>query len=257
MRQRHNLRIVAAERGKSTLDPSVERAMMEKLQLDAVLAYAREEMIEEAEALGPVWDWLVSIKGLGAGGLAAQLLALIDDIALCDTVSALWRYAGFAVIDGKAERNVKGCKAAYNAKLKATCYNIAMSFLKARTPIYADIYYAEKERQRRLHPEPEKVDGHTVFSNAHIHNRAWRKMIKIFLQNLWVVWRQAEGLPVSEPYAARLGHEHFVTPEQVSAAMVEKIHEAVRRASDFVKNILGMQASHAVKTRDECEPFAV
>jgi len=216
MRQRHTLRIVAAERGKSCLDAAFERTMVDCLQLDDVLAMARQRMIEAGEELGEVWEWVTGIKGLGAGGLAAQLLALIDDISKADTVSALWRYAGFGVVDGQAERNTRGEKSHYNRRLKATCYNIAVSFLRAQTPVYVDIYYDEKRRQRELHPVPEKVDGKTRYSDAHIHNMAWRKMIKIFLQHLWVVWRQAEGLPVTMPYAQDiLGHTTYIAPQAV------------------------------------------
>jgi hypothetical protein len=213
MRQRHTLRIVASERGKSQMDADFERTMMETIGLDAALEDVRKTMISAGHELGPVWEWVTAIKGLGAGGLAAQLLALIDDIALCDTVSALWRYAGLGVVDGHAEKNARGEKAHFNARLKGVCYNIAVSFIKAQTPLYVDIYYEEKRRQRALHPEPEKVNGKNAFSDAHIHNRAWRKMVKIFLQHLWVTWRRAEGLPVSEPYAqAVLHHVHIVEP---------------------------------------------
>jgi hypothetical protein len=208
MRQRHVLRISSIERGKSNLDAQFEKSMMENARLDELLDHARAIMVGTCEAeFGEVWPWVTSIKGLGAGGLAAQLLAQIDDVALCPTVSSLWRFAGLAVRDGKAEKNTKGEKAHFNALLKGVCYNIAVSFIKAQTPEYVDIYYDEKRRQRQLHPEPEKVNGTKVFTDGHIHNRAWRKMVKIFLQHLWVTWRKAEGLLVSEPYVqAIMGH---------------------------------------------------
>jgi hypothetical protein len=37
-------------------------------------------------------------------------------------------------------------------------------------------------------------------------------MVKIFLQHLWVTWRQLEGLPISEPYVqAIMGHANIIT----------------------------------------------
>lgn len=234
MRQRHSLRIVAAERGKSQMDAGFEHMMMDTIGLDAALEDVRQAMISAGHELGPVWDWVTSIKGLGAGGLAAQLLALIDDIALCDTVSALWRYAGLGVVDGHAEKNARGEAAHFNARLKGVCYNISVSFITAQTPVYIDIYYAERMVQKRAHPQPicskcgaqgEKRDGHwhcvacsasgkkISFTPLHLHNRAWRMMMKIFLQHLWVVWREAEELPVSEPYAqAILHHTQIIAP---------------------------------------------
>lgn len=211
MRQKHNLRISAAERGKSNLDPGIERTMMTLIHIDDSLAEIRKNMISEGEKVGPVWEWLTSIKGLGAGGDAAKLLAQIDDIGRFDTVSKLWRFAGLAVMEGKAEKNQKGEKAHFNNKLKAVCYVIADQFIKQQTPGYVDIYYSEKARQRELHPEKIETGRKTQngkalyqYSDAHIHNRAWRKMIKEFLRDLWLHWRRLEGLPVSKPYAARL-----------------------------------------------------
>jgi len=131
-----------------------------------------------------------------------------------DTVSKLWRFAGYAVIDGQSEKNAKGEKSHFNRRLKSTCFLVADQFIRQQTPGYIEIYYAEKERQHRLHPEPvENGNGKKIYTDAHLHNRAWRKMVKIFLQHLWLTWRQSEGLPVSEPYVqAIMGHTNIVKP---------------------------------------------
>lgn len=232
-RKRHTLRLSAIERGVSNMDAPTERAFMDALNIDAQITQAKKLLVGQAEiSCGSVWDWITSIKGLGAGPLAAQLLAQIDDIGSFDTVSKLWRFCGYAVIGGRAEKNTEGEKSHYNAKLKSICYLIAEQFIRQQTPVYTDIYYSEKARQRAMYPVPmcricgvpwtecqSKKTHKQTFNDAHIHNRAWRKMVKIFLQNLWLVWRQAEGLPVSEPFAARLGHTHFVTPEEATAGM--------------------------------------
>lgn len=48
-----------------------------------------------------------------------------------------------------------------------------------------------------------------VLFEGHLHMMALRRMIKDFLLCLWLVWRTAEGLPVPEPYEARLeDHEY-------------------------------------------------
>ena len=232
MRKRHLLRISSIERGKSNLDAQFERDMMDTMQLDALVCQVKKTMINYGQAVGPVWNWMESIKGLAAGSLSAQLLARIDNIGAFSTVSKLWRFSGWAVINGEAERNKKGETSHFDRKLKAVCWNIADQFIKQQTPVYVDIYYEEKERQRRLHPEPlcrdcgavvmqkgqnwrcpENGNHKTMFTPAHLHNRAIRKMIKIFLQHLWVQWRKAEGLPVSKPYVvAILGHTNVVEP---------------------------------------------
>lgn len=224
MRKKHTLRISSSDAGKSEMSAQFERDMMEHMQLDTFLGYSRELMIDKGKELGPVWDWLTSIKGLGAGGLAAQLVAQIDDISKSRTVSALWRFAGWAVIDGEAERNQKGEKSHFNSKLKGVCWNIATQLVWQQTPVYIDIYYAEKERLRKMYPDtlcrqcgclwsdcPKRKEHKQQFNDGHIDNRAKRKMIKIFLQHLWVVWREAEGLEVSQPYVQDvLGHTRII-----------------------------------------------
>lgn len=225
MRKRHNLRIDAARRKVSQLDPTLEEKFIEMLYLDAMVepknkfqksTSIKTIMVEYGKALGPIWDWTLAHKGMGEG-LTAQLLAQLDDISHYETVSKMWRYAGFAVFDGKAEsKGEKGEKRHYNSKLKGICYNIADMFIRQQTPYYIDIYYAEKKKQRELHPVPfcvdcnvpaeqyqKKVNGekvtahrcpkhkkeHTVkWSDLHVHTMAWRKMVKEFLKDLWIEW---------------------------------------------------------------------
>lgn len=234
MRKRHTLRISAIDRKKSNLDAEVERMILEIMNLDTYIKLAEKQMISYG-SLVPVWTWTNDIKGLKSGSLPAQLLAQIDDIGQSPTVAALWRFAGFAVFDGQAEEK----NSHYNRRLKSICYNIADQFIRHQTPIYADIYYEEKEYQRRKHPqalcidcnEPaeqyqKKVKGKLVdawrcplrkkdhkvkYSDAHLHNRAWRKMIKVFLKDLWLEWRQAEGLPITDPYEPE-GYSLELTP---------------------------------------------
>jgi hypothetical protein len=216
MRKRHLLRISSCEKGKSNLDAQFERDVIEQMRLDEWLKTTKKMMIAAGHTVGPMWEWITSIRGLTAGSLAAQLLAQIDDIGKFDTVSKLWRFAGWAVIDGKRERCKKGKTSSYNRRLKSTCYLIGEQFITHQTPLYADIYYAEKARLRRLYPEPiEAPDSPWKYNYtaSHIHRMARRKMIKIFLQHLWVKWRELDGLPVSEPYVqAIMGHTNIIQP---------------------------------------------
>jgi hypothetical protein len=204
MRQRHNLRISSAERGKSQMDVVLEQNFIEHLGLDENLELARKTMINYGKATGEIWKWTTSIKGLGAGGEAAKLIAQVDDIARFDTIAKLWRFAGYGVIDGKAEKNQMGEKSHFNRNLKSICFCIADQFIRQQTPGYSDIYYAEKARLRIQHPEPVKEDNKNLYTDGHIHNRAWRKMIKQFLADFWLQWRVMEGLPVSRPYVITL-----------------------------------------------------
>ncbi len=102
---------------------------------------------------------------------------------------------------------------------------------------YAQFYEREKaklvsryrERGIQIIPSlelPKNKDGKFfepvgTIASGHVHMQAMRKMIKLFLSHLWLVWREAEGLPITEPYAySVLGHtkHDYIGPWE----MVEK-----------------------------------
>jgi len=71
---------------------------------------------------------------------------------------------------------------------------------------YNAVYYEYKER---LANSPQ----HASKSNLHRHNMALRYMVKIFLMDLYMVWRELEGLEVFPPYhEAKLGIFHKGEP---------------------------------------------
>jgi hypothetical protein len=234
LRKKHTLRISAIERGSSSMSAEFEREWIVSTQLDKHKNDFGKILTNNANLVGPIWQWLRSIRGLNSGLLTAQLVAQIDDIGNFDTISKLWRFCGYAVFNGKAEPK-SSFKAPhdddtgrhYNGRLKGVCYNIAQTFIKMQTPGYIDIYYAEKARQRELHPvaicrkckiecsvKTKKIKGEEVqifscpnnpdhvkdFSKEHINYRAIRKMMKAFLKDLWLEWRRLEGLDISEEW---------------------------------------------------------
>ncbi len=77
------------------------------------------------------------------------------------------------------------------------------SFLRTGSP-YRNAYDGYKHR---LMSRPLK-DGEEPLSKLHIHRRAIRYMLKMFVIDLYTVWRKLEGLEVSVPYEqAKLGIE--------------------------------------------------
>ena len=152
----------------------------------------------------PIYHEVARVRGVGPT-LAAKTVALIGDIGRFDTVSKLWRFAGYAVVEGKAERRRAGEKAHYCGRLKVTCYLLGTSFLRLGSP-YREVYDRAKERYAQTHPE---------WTPLHRHRAAQRVMVKIFLSHLWERWRLLEGLPVRNHYAADyLGHPTTLRPEQ-------------------------------------------
>jgi len=178
-------RISAIERGTDNGDQELLEKWLGKFEeLESACDSDIFTMVKDY----PIIEHLDALKGIGKL-LAAKLVSMID-IEKADTVSALWRYAGYAVIDGAREKPTKGEKLHYNARLKTTCYLIGSSFLKCSSP-YRDIYDTSKEFY-----EVNRSD----WTKLHRHNAAMRKMIKIFLAHLWEQWRKLNNLPVTQPY---------------------------------------------------------
>jgi len=219
MQTKHLLRISSIEAGKSNMDAQFEIDMLEAMQLKQMQKHVEKIMTYCGKEIC-CWDWLVGIHGIGAP-TAAKILAQIDDIALFDNISKLWRFAGLAVIDGKAEKNQKGEKSHFNRQLKSEIWVAAGCIIKAQKSQYLDIYYEEKSRLRSVHPESITVDGKTKYNDAHINNMAIRKMEKLLLSHLWLIWREGEGLPVSEPYAiAHMPtHTHYIEPYAIEHSL--------------------------------------
>ena len=191
---------------------------------DPYLSQVRQKVCEfeewiEAEIRGlvishPAWPWLNQVKGVGMENIG-KVIAFVGDISRFPTVSKLWSYSGYSVKNGEAPRKVKGQKVTWNKNLRIMCWRLGVSLIRARGAYYH--YYQEMKvmYERRYEGRIVKAKkGESVpagmITIKHIHNMALRRMIKIFLSHLWEVWREAEGLAVSAPYAIdRLG---YVTP---------------------------------------------
>lgn len=243
MRKKHLLRISSIERGKSNLDANFEQDTMEWLGLDNAICQVTKSMIACGHTVGPVWDWLTSIRGLAAGSLAARLVAQIDDIAKFDTISKLWRFSGWAVLDGKVESRDSQH---YNRRLKSTCWLIIDQFIKQNTPYYRELYDDYKAKQRETHPIPvcrecgeidikKRKSGDNYrwvctdckstkidYTDMHLHNRAIRYVAKRLLAHLWLVWRESDGLPISGPWIQEHGGHTHIEPPPNWAGIKEK-----------------------------------
>lgn len=173
-------------------------------------------------------------KNLGIGPvIAAGLLAHID-IKKAPTVGHIWNFAG---LNPGIEWN-KGEKRPWNADLKVLCWKAGQSFVKVSGnedshygKIYAERKLLETERnfaneyadQAKDKLEKVKIgkttDAYKAYSTgklppAHIHARACRYAVKMFLSDLHCVWYFVEyGELPPKPYAiAHLGHAHINKP---------------------------------------------
>ena len=173
----------------------------------------------------PAYPWFSLVKGIGKENIGKVIGQIEIDKA--PTISALWKFAGFAVENGLAPKRTKGKKLSYNSRLRSMCWRVATSLLRAQGKFY-DYYLPQKDGYVQRHVnqgltivpttslpliEGKRVETEGLISEGHVHNQAMRKMIKLFLSCLWLVWREAEGLPVTKPYAIdKLGHDSFIDP---------------------------------------------
>ncbi len=124
-------------------------------------------------------------------------------------------------VHGKSPKRKEGYHFLFNTKGKTLAWKIAQQFIKQGDDVYKDIYYKEKEKQARLNPELKK---------GHIHNRAMRRMVKVFLSHLWEAWRKVEGFDTRPPYVIeKLGHGGYLSWAELK--------EQLKEAKQTVKTI--------------------
>lgn len=167
----------------------------------------------------PMWDaFLDGVKGCGP--LMSAVILTEFDPHKAPRISNFWSYAGLDVAsdgrgrgrykehlidqeyqdkDGKTQTK-KGIT--FNPFLKTKLVGVLGSCLMKTKGYYKSIYDDYKHRLENHKDHMEKTKGHR-------HNMAVRYMIKMFVQDLWLKWREVEGLPVTAPYSeAKLGMKH-------------------------------------------------
>ena len=179
--------------------------------------------IETFVRIDPVWKaFLSNVKGIGPI-MAGGLIAWFDDPKKAPNVSAMWKYAGLAVIEGAPDRRKAGETLSYSPKLKTHVWKIGKQLLFAKGSYYK-YYLEQKEFAKERHPTMENLEGMAKkevnayrkehpneWADGKIHMYAYRKMIKLFLANFWEAWRQSYGLPTPLPYAESiLGHSKII-----------------------------------------------
>lgn len=179
-----------------------------------------------------VGAWLRTIHGIGPV-TAAGLLAHID-IRRAATAGAVWRFAG---LNPDQQWN-KGEKRPWNATLKVLAFKIGESFVKTSNSdksYYGKLYRKRKDFETRknmsggyahiaaeeLRTKNYKTTTVTYkrliegkLSDAHIHARARRWAVKIFLSHLHeIMYRVILGVSPPLPFAiAILDHAHILVP---------------------------------------------
>ncbi len=228
---------------KKLMDVYKESEVIEKTILKHIRPILREFPIYT--------EWLKYVMGIGEV-LSAGLIAGIKTPERFENISKLWKYCGLHVVNGEAPSRRKGAKVDWSPFMQTLCWKIGESFVKTRgfyRQMY-DIFKKDEERKseegivREIDkcigyvPRDEEVIeivGNTPLTKAkieklkkkgfkelrvgltraHVHARAKRKTVKLFIAHLWIKWRQLEGLPITKPYAnVILGHSEFIEPPE-------------------------------------------
>lgn len=179
-----------------------------------------------------VGQWMRRQKGIGPV-IAAGFLAHLD-ITRAQTAGAFWSFAG---LDPRAKWE-KGQRRPWNAELKTLCWKLGESFVKVSghdDAFYGRIYAERKalETARNANGEYTEQAAAKLAQNkigkttdafkaydagklppAHIHARAKRYAVKLFLAHLHDrMWRDHYGTEPPLPYAiAHLDHAHIIHP---------------------------------------------
>lgn len=199
--------------------PAARKILIDLEELEKRLAEIIGQIVKDE----PIYAvYLQHIPGVGPM-LAAGIIVETVDPGRFNTISKYWALSGLDVAHdsdglGYARKRMRGQTANWNPFLRSLfTKKLTDQFIKLGTDSDAfgrqlyDKYkkfYTERDAHR-INPKTGKR-----FTKLHIDNRARRKVGKIFAACLWVVWRKLLGMPVTEPYAARLdGHSHIITPE--------------------------------------------
>ena len=188
-----------------------------------------KKILDAYSDMQPVGKWARSICGIGPV-IASGLISHID-IEKAPTVGHIWRFAG---LDPTSVWN-KGEKRPWNASLKRLCWIIGESFVKVQgneNDVYGAVFRARKdleierneagayaEQAAAILKKKKFADNITrkIYETgklppAHIHARARRYAVKLFLSHLHDFWyREHFGKAPPLPYPiSKLGHVHMI-----------------------------------------------
>ncbi len=183
-----------------------------------------------------IGQWMTSIVGIGPV-IAAGFLAYID-IEKATTAGKIMRYAG---LDPTSHWD-KGEKRPWNADLKVLCWKLGESFVKVsnnENSFYGKLFKQRKEYEqakneagdyadqaktalatKKIGKETEAYKYYSIgkLPPAHIHSRAKRYVVKMFISHMHHMWYELElGKQPPVPYViAHMGHVDFIDPHTVS-----------------------------------------
>ena len=175
------------------------------------------KVISENRSSIPFIDAGMDVRGVGPVTIA-YLYAYLDPYK-AEHPSSFWKYCGYHC--SATDRYKKGVKGGGSKTMRTILYNFGSTQIRQKGA-YIDIY-----NQAKAHYESSdkivktyKKGGQLVelpwkeVSSAHRHMASMRKMIKHFLADAHIVWRDLENLPISKPYPIEHceGNHNYIHP---------------------------------------------
>lgn len=179
--------------------PDVLKVSVVKDQIIAVEKLAISQL--EKHMAGTIWaNWQENSHGVGEKTLARLLAATGDPYwntlyQRPRTVSELWRYCGYDVVDGQSRKRRKGEQAKWSFEARKRGRVVASSVEKQSYGKYREVYNERRkvdEDAVHLYRCPQCVHGGkasepgTPLKKGHQQARALRAVAKTVLQDLWI-----------------------------------------------------------------------
>lgn len=181
--------------------------------------------------------YLVNIKGMGISH-SLGLIGIIENkgIENFNQASSLRHYMGVYPMKHPtkdimvAAQYFKGVNADFSSEHKSRLLGrVAPNLIKAKD-FYKGFY--DKYKQYQLNKVYEEGELENIYYKKPLHykykyedtqiklyhadKRARRRMIQLFLDHTWCVWRQLEGLNTRTPYPIeKLGHKTYINPPYI------------------------------------------
>lgn len=206
----------------------------------------------------PIWrEFLSKMYGMGPV-IGAYLVAEID-ITIAVKISQLRMFCGTAVINGRLVRPAAGEKNRYNAQMRTRLFQLMTGMWKnaaehvdketgeitrgATTTKYLEVWRNALHRKQHseLYDREANTWGDRKSAKLVMLRGSMWKAVDVLLEDLYVVWRALEGLPVwPSYYTAKLtaGYEHGGTiAKEIGPRML-----TVEEALDLVGDVGGRPA---------------
>lgn len=140
------------------------------------------------------------------------------------------------VIRRTTQKAKEGVLSDWNPRAKSLAYKVGTQFIK-QGDFYRKLYdqfKAEYEQRPDLKAEVESKKGKRTkgengsvvetSGTSHIHRMAMRRVEKVFLAHLWLVWRGFEGLPMSKPFVIdQMKHADFIEPPAPNTTEIKQL----------------------------------